>query len=238
MSIFTRKRDDDSGSKILAAENPYLSARRRWNDYTGGIAASRRLWQLVALLSLLMALVAVAGALAIGAQSKFVPYVVQVDKLGQAVATAPAERAAPADPRVIKAQVADFIASARLVTPDVQLQRQAIFRVFAMVGNGDAAYAKLNTFFRAPETNPAERMGIEIVSTEITSVIPQTPTSWQVDWTEQVFERSGEPKGPASKWRAIVTLRVSEPKADTPEAQLRMNPLGIYVTDYSWSKLA
>ncbi len=238
MSIFTKKRDDATVSKILAAENPYLSARRRWNDYTGGVAASRRLWQLVALLSLLMALVAVVGALSIGAQSKFVPYVVQVDKLGQAVVSAPAERAAPADPRVIKAQVADFIASARLVTPDIQLQRQAIFRVFAMVANGDAAYSKLNTFYRAPETNPSERMGLEIVSTEITSVIPQTPTSWQVDWTEQVYERSGEPKGPSSRWRAIVTLRVAEPTADTSEAQLRMNPLGIYVTDYSWSKLA
>lgn len=237
MSIFKRKRVVDDGA-TTAAENPYLSGRRRWNDYTGGIAASRRVWQLFALMSLLIALVAVAGALAIGAQSKFVPYVVQVDKLGQAVVTGPADRAAPADVRVIKAQVADFVASARLVTPDVQLQRQAIFRVFAMVAQGDAGFSKINNYFRTPGTNPAERMGVEVVSTEIISVIQQTATSWQVDWNEQVFERSGEPKAPPSRWRALITVRVTDPTADTPEAQLRMNPLGVYVADYAWSKIS
>ena len=39
----------------------------------------------------------VGGIIHIGSQSKFVPYVVQVDRLGQAVAVAPADRAAPAD---------------------------------------------------------------------------------------------------------------------------------------------
>ena len=237
MSMFTRKREAAPDGQV-AAENPYLSARRRWNDYTGGVASSRRMWQLVALICLLITLVAVAGAIAIGAQSKFVPYVVQVDKLGEAVATAPAERAAPADPRVIKAQVASFVQSARLVTPDVQLQRQAIFRVFASLAPSDAAYAKINNFYRDPATNPATRMGDEIVSVEIISTIAQTPMTWQVDWTEQTYQRSGEVKGPPERWRALVQVRIAPATGATSEAQLRVNPLGIYVTDYSWSKIA
>jgi type IV secretion system protein TrbF len=237
MSMF-KKAPAAPDAAILAAENPYLSARRRWNDYTGGVAESRRVWQLFALMSLLVALVAVAGAVAIGAQSKFVPYVVQVDKLGEPLASGPIDVAPAADPRVIKAQVADFIASARLVTPDVQLQRQAIFRVFAMLAQGDAGYAKVNNYFRALETNPAERMTHEVVATEIVSVIQQSPTSWQVDWNEQIYQRTGEPKAPPARWRALVTVRVSNPTPDTPEAQLRMNPLGVYVADYSWSKIS
>lgn len=229
-------RKSASAATAVEAENPYLSARRRWDDYVGGVASSRRSWQLIALLAMLTSAVAVAGAVAIGAQSKFVPYVIEVDKLGSAVAVAPALQAAPADPRVVKAQVADFIASVRLVTPDVQLQRKAIFRAFAMLSQGDPAYAKINNYFRAPGTSPAERMGVELASAEIVSVLPQTGDTWQVEWNELVYERSGEPKGPPTRWRALVTVRVAAPDATTPEEVLRMNPLGIYVRDYSWSK--
>lgn len=235
MSLFKKKQSEAASAAL--DENPYLSARRRWNDYTGGIAASRRMWQAVALISLLMALVAIAGALSIGSQSKFVPYVIQVDRLGQALASAPAERAAPADARVVKAQVADFVSSARLVTPDVMLQRNAIFRVFSMLIGGDPAKAKMTAFYQAPESNPSARMATELVSVEITSVIAQTPTTWQVDWTEQIFDRNGAPASPPSRWRALVTVRVVPATANTTEAQLRANPLGVYVTDYSWSKL-
>ena len=96
---------------------------------------------MIGILSLLIALAGVGGIIHIGSQSKFVPYVVQVDKLGQAVAVAPAERAAPADARVNEASVASFVADARLVTPDVALQRKAVFRVYAMLAPNDPATA-------------------------------------------------------------------------------------------------
>ena len=83
------------------SENPYLAARRTWNDHVGGVVSQRQTWQVIGILSLLIALAGVGGIIHIGSQSKFVPYVVQVDRLGQAVAVAPADRAAPADARVI-----------------------------------------------------------------------------------------------------------------------------------------
>jgi hypothetical protein len=93
------------------SENPYLAARRTWNEHVGGVVSSRQTWQVIGILSLLIALAGVGGIIHIGSQSKFVPYVVQVDRLGQAVAVAPADRAAPADARVIEASVASFIAT-------------------------------------------------------------------------------------------------------------------------------
>ncbi len=90
------------GAAAARSENPYLAARRTWNEHVGSVVSARQTWQLLSILSLLIALAGVGGIIHIGSQAKFVPYVVQVDKLGQALAVAPAERAAPADVRVIE----------------------------------------------------------------------------------------------------------------------------------------
>lgn len=219
------------------SENPYLNARRRWNDHVGAIVASRQAWQVLGLLSLLIALAAVGGLIHIGSQSKFVPYVVQVDQLGQALAVAPAQRAAPADPRVVHAQVAAFIADLRLVTPDAALQRKAIFRLYAMLAPDDAATAKANEWLNAsPDSNPFRRATREMVSTEILSVLPQTEVTWQVDWLETTRDRQGVLQGAPVRMRALVTVYSVPPTARTTEAQLRNNPLGIFVRDFSWSR--
>jgi type IV secretion system protein VirB5 len=36
--------------------------------------------------------------------------------------------------------------------------------------------------------------------------------------------------------RALVTVYVAEPSPDISEAQLRNNPLGIFVSDFAWSR--
>jgi type IV secretion system protein VirB5 len=70
--------------------------------------------------SMLIVLAAVGGIIAIGSQSKFIPYVVRVDSLGDAIATQRADVASPVDARVVQAQVGSFIQSARMVTADVE----------------------------------------------------------------------------------------------------------------------
>ena len=219
------------------AENPYLNARRSWNDHVGSVVASRQTWQLLALMSLLIALAAVGGLIHIGSQSKFVPYVVQVDQLGQALAIAPAQRAAAADPRVVHAAVAAFIADIRLVTPDVALQRKAVFRLYSMLSVNDAATVKANEWLNgSADSSPFKRAAKEMVSTEILSVIPQTPDTWQVDWTETTRDRQGLVKDPPQRMRALVTVYAVAATPQTTEEQVRNNPLGIYVRDFSWSK--
>ena len=48
----------------------------------------------------------VAGITYVGSQSKYVPYVIEVNGLGEAVAVGRAQLAAPADPRVVRASLA------------------------------------------------------------------------------------------------------------------------------------
>lgn len=129
----------EGGRRAGENHNPYLNARRTWNDHMGSVAASRNMWQIMAILSFMIVLAAVGGVIYIGSQSKFIPYVVQVDKLGEAVAITRADIASPADSRVIHASVAAFITDLRMVTPDIALQRRAIFRAYAMLSPNDPA---------------------------------------------------------------------------------------------------
>jgi type IV secretory pathway TrbF-like protein len=47
-----------------------------------------------------------------------------------------------ADQRVVHASVAAFINDLRMVTPDIALQRRAIFRAYAMLSNNDPSNSK------------------------------------------------------------------------------------------------
>jgi type IV secretion system protein TrbF len=225
-----------NATQVDTGVSPYLDARQIWNDRMAPVVSSRQMWQLIAILSLLLAMGALAGIIQIGRESKLIPYVVEVDKLGQAVAVSPAQVAEPADPRVIKATVASFISDARLVTPDGTLQRGAVLRVYAVLVAGDPATAKMNEWLNGtPNANPFKRAETEMVSVEIKSIMPQTDSTWQVDWVETVRDRKGVMTSEPFRMRALVTVYLAPP---TTEEQMRKNPLGIFVRDFSWTKLS
>src|ERR1700730_18268033 len=96
-------------------DDPYLSARREWNERYGSYIARARNWRLAALGSISVSAILAGGVLWLGSQSKLVPFVVEVDKLGQAVAVQRADRATPADQRIVKAQLAAWIVDVRSV---------------------------------------------------------------------------------------------------------------------------
>ena len=134
-------------------------------------------------------------------------------------------------------RVAAFVADARLVTPDVALQRKAVFRVYSMLAPNDPATARMNEWLNgSEESSPFKRAAKETVSIEIASVLPQTPETWQVDWVETSRDRQGILKGQPFRMRALVTVYVAEPTPSTSEEQIRNNPIGLYVRDFSWAK--
>lgn len=221
----------------LGTPHPYLNARRSWNSHVGSLIASRTLWQAVALISLLIAFASVGGVVYIGSQSKFVPYVVEVNKLGEAMAVAPASQADKVDQRIVRAATAEFIVNARTVTPDIAMQRRAIFKVYALMKSGSAATRKMTAFLNgSPDTNPFKRAEKQTVNIEVISAIPQTASTWQVDWVETQRTRRGEIMGKPYRMRALLNVGSNAMPPDASDDQIRLNPMGIYISDYSWSK--
>jgi len=226
------------GRRQGEAENPYLAARRTWNDHVGSVVSQRQTWQVIGILSLLIALASIGGVIHIGSQSKFIPYVVEVDKLGQTVAAGPVTAAAKADPRIVHASVAEFIGDARMVTPDVALQRRAVFRTYAKLSPNDPSTAKMNEWLNGhPEASPFKRAEREMVNVEIKTVLQQSPDTWQVDWVETSRDRQGTMKGLPVTMRALVTVYTAEVSSQTTDEQLRNNPMSVFVRDFSWSRI-
>ncbi len=227
----------DGGRRTGENDNPYLSARRTWNDHTRGVVASRQVWQIFGILSLLIALAGIGGMIHIGSQSRFIPYVIEVDKLGQTLAVTRADKATQVDSRIIRAALAAFIADARTVTPDTALQRKAVFAAYALLSPNDPATQKMNDWLNGSEdASPFKRAQTEMVAIDIGTVLPQTPATWQVDWIETTRDRQGLIKGQPTHMRALVTVYIVEPTATTTEEMLHKNPIGLYVRDFSWSK--
>ena len=101
----------------MSKQNPYLNARREWDERYGGLISRARNWQLMAAGSLAVAVVAVVGIAFVGSQSKIQPFVVVIDQLGSPVAVArPAPVArADLDKRLMVAQLAAFIKDVRSI---------------------------------------------------------------------------------------------------------------------------
>ena len=224
----------EDGRRKGEGGNPYLSARRTWNEHVRGVIASRQAWQFMGLLSMLITLAAIGGIIHIGGQSKFIPYVVEVDKLGETVAAGTLSATTVSDPRILAATVSDFITSSRMVTPDVALQRKAILKIYAMLSANDPATEKMNEWLN--DQSPFKRAETEMVSIDIKSVLPQTKDTWQVDWLETTRDRQGVVKE-TKNMRALITVSAAQNTPQTTEEQIRLNPLGIYIRDYSWSAL-
>ena len=214
--------------------NPYFDARRTYKAQVDEIIASRQTWQTMAILGLLIGLASVGGMIYIGSQSKFIPLVFKEDAQRNLISMTRGDRMGTATIEDYRAQAKNFIENLRLVTPDITLQRIAIFRAYAALSSQDPAIQKTNEFLQS--SSPFERAATETVNTEIKSIIQATEGSWQLDWLETVRDRKGIIKN-KYMMRALISLYQNEPTTKTSEEEVLNNPHFIFVRDFNWSKL-
>ena len=216
-------------------ENPNLNSKNVWNSRISEFFWKYRAWQLLAVLSLLIALLAVSGVIYIGSQSKFIPYIVEVNKLGETVVVGRTQTGTIKDPRIIRAKVANFIDTLRLVSIDPALQRDYIYKTYESLRRGDPAFEKANIFYQDNKTNPF-KLGKNISrNIEIKSLNRQTDETYQIDWLEYTYDKKGILLY-VKEFRALVTVFLSPIDVESVN-QLLENPLGIYIRDYNISEL-
>ncbi len=215
--------------------NPFLAARHEFMNAFGDLARGKRNWQLIAYaLAGLLALVTLAD-LRLAASSRVVPYIVQVDRLGQVLTLGPAEDLKQPDQRLVASELARFIRSIRTVLPAAAAAGQAemLRRGYASVAPEAAAF--LNDYFANPVNDP-RALGLRLTrQVDVTGVL-RVPNSdvWRMQWTET--ERSTQPGGltRTAAWEGYLTVRLVPPR--TVEA-VQDNPLGLAVTSVNWTQV-
>lgn len=208
-------------------ETPYQRAGQLWDERIGSARVQARNWRLMAFGCLVLAGGLGGGVLWQSVQSRVVPYVVEVDRLGEARAVAEAETAfRPTDPQVAW-HLARFIRNVRGISLDPVVIRQDWLEAYAFATQRGSQF--LDDYARSAD--PFARIGERSVTVQVTSVVRASDRSFQVKWTETIFER-GSAAG-RSNWTAILTVVTRTP---ANAEVLRRNPLGIYVDAIDWSR--
>ena len=208
-------------------ETPYQRAGQVWDDRIGSARVQARNWRLMALGGLTLSGALAGGLLWQSLQSRVVPYVVEVDRLGEARAVAPAaEGYRPTDPQIAW-HLGRFVSQVRSVSLDPVLMRQDWLAAYDMVTGRGAKF--LGEYARAAD--PFAGVGQRTVSVQVTSVVRASDRSFQVKWTETAWER-GSLAG-TTRWTAILAVALRPPKSAD---MLRRNPLGLYVDAIDWAR--
>jgi type IV secretion system protein TrbF len=206
---------------------PYQRAAQVWDERIGSARVQARNWRLMALGGLIISAGLSAGLVWQSMQSRVVPFVVEVDRLGEPRALQPADRDyQPTDPQIAW-HLGRFITDVRTISLDPVLMRQNWLEAYDFVTPRGARF--LGAYARSAD--PFGEVGTRTVSVQVTSVVRASDRSFQVKWIESDFER-GNLAG-TSHWTAMISVEVRPPAS---AEVLRRNPLGLYVDGIDWSQ--
>lgn len=213
--------------KTPEPETPYQKAAQVWDERIGSARVQAKNWRLMAFCALFLAAGLAGGLVWQSAHGTIVPWVVEVDTLGEARTVAPATADyQPTDPQ-IAFHLAHFIEQVRSIAADPVIVRQNWLRAYDFTT--DRGALALNDYARA--NDPFAKVGEMQISVDVSSVIRASPNSFRIAWTERHYRDGSLAR--TERWTAILTVSVQPPR--TTE-RLRKNPLGIYIHAINWSR--
>ena len=208
-------------------ETPYQKAAQVWDERIGSARVQAKNWRLMAFGSLLLSAGLASGLLWQSLRGTITPWVVEVNRLGQAERIAPAtSNYQPTDPQ-IAFHLARFIEDVRGVPADAIVLRQNWLRAYDFTS--DRGAAALNDYART--NDPFAKLGKLQISVEVSSVIRASPSSFRVAWLQRAYDNGS--LSSTERWTAILTIAIETPH---DAERLRKNPLGVYINAINWSR--
>ena len=131
------KRPSIRYGKTPQAETPYQRAAQVWDERIGSARVQARSWRYAFFGALALSAILTGSLVWQNARGTIVPWVVEVNKLGEARSVAPANAAFdPSDPQ-IAFHLARFIENVRAIPDDLALDRRVRFTpTFLLVDDG------------------------------------------------------------------------------------------------------
>lgn len=211
--------------------NPYLDGRKEWNERYGSYIKQVQTWKMVAFISMLTTLASVAGLTYIGSQNKLVPYIVEVDKLGNAQAINYAQQSKLDHTKVIKYSLAEFIQNFRTIYADPKIQKEMIYKIYRYLSPSYSAYNMVNAYYK--ENSPFDRQSTERVRVKVNSIVQINKDTYQIDWEEIVSDPRGM-KMRTDSFKASISFILVPPST---QAEIIKNPIGLYIKEFNFSKV-
>jgi type IV secretion system protein VirB5 len=212
--------------------NPYLAARSEWDDRNGASLSRAKQSERIALICAGIALLFTLAFVVMALRPQKV-IVIAVNSKGEYLGTGASDQTIAVTEDMKRSVLSEWVANLRMVTPDGISQRAAVEKVYDMISSGSPAEAMVSDFYRAAP--PQTRVQTQTVHVEVNSVLTISEHTYQVEWVEVTRDLQGrflleQP------WKGAFTFVISSaPRTD--ERAARFNPIGLYVTQASWSKV-
>lgn len=212
-------------------DTPWAKAGAAHEDRILRVQAQIANWRMFAFISLAIAAISIGGLISVALKSKFIPMVMEVDKLGQTVAVKAlyGDEAVTDPQRLVYREMFDLIENLRTVTTDRQANNDRLSKGFSRLTGAAEQYVRTE-LRKAPPNEVGATKTVQVI---VRSALKLTGKSWQLDWEEHSYNLNGEETG-VEYWRATVQSELN-PSAD--EKVLRRNPIGFRVPELFWQKI-
>lgn len=234
MGLFSKKTKDQASASEPEDQhisNAYINGREEWLERYGSYINRAAQWRTVAFICLLITLASITGNVIQASQYKVVPYLVEVDRLGNTRAAVRADKAAMVPERIVQVELTNFIRNWRTVTADIDLQKKMIDRLsFYAAGS---AKGVIRQYYDSNNPYELAKRGI-LVAVEIKGLpLSVSSDSYRVEWTEITRAHTGI-ELERHTYEATMSIQINTP---TSEGVIAKNPGGIYITALSVSKV-
>ncbi|UTY23463.1 type IV secretion system protein [Treponema denticola] len=189
-------------------------------------------WRIIALASLSFLFLSLLLLLYAIKLPKTIPMVITVSEYGEAKYVGNVSKMSYSNMKVpdiaIQYQIKRFVTNMNTITSDAQVMRQNIRDCYNML-SGDAGL-KLSNILK--NDNPFDKFGDIKQSILLESILQLSPQSYQVDYIQSKITMTGVVTD-RTRYRGIISIALLEP----PEDKKIENPLGIYISDFDFTKV-
>lgn len=212
---------------LLPEQTPYLKAAQQWDFRIGDARAQARNWRIMAFSSIAIAALFAAGFVYEATRVQIAPYYVPIDEHGKPGRVEPIGNTyTPASAAIIYF-LSEWTRTMFAKPTDPVVARENLLKDFAVL-RGQAS-TTMNEW--ATTNDPMKDMGHVARTVTVTSILQRSERSWQVEWTETTFTEGA--KSSTLRYTGLFAVEAIPP---ANQSELLANPLGLHITDISWSR--
>lgn len=208
-------------------DTPYARARQEWDARMGSAVLSARAWRGVAFGSLALAAAMGLSLTAVAMQKRTFVHVVEVDPQGQVMSVRAADgRWTPTNAQVAH-HLGRFVTLVRSLPTDGVVLRENWLQAYRFLT--PQAAAQLTEIAR--QDDPFLSLGRVGRTVEVRSILARSNSTWEVSWIERATNATGT--SDPQLYTGVFTVTTRAPRnAD----EIASNPLGLVISDFSWSR--
>jgi type IV secretory pathway TrbF-like protein len=218
------------GRTAQAPDTPYARAAAAWDDRIGSARVQALSWRYIAFGAMALALISTIGVVVLAVKKQVATYVVEINKAGMPGRITLASEVFKPESAQVGYFVGEVVRLVRERPLDPVVMRQQWTKAYQFLAgqaiNGMNEFAATDTGLRS-----VPGQGATARTVEIGSILQKSEGTYQVRWVETSYV-NGIRRG-REEYTGLFQVKLMPPR---DESDTFKNPIGVYVTNFTWSR--